>query len=209
VTSGGQRLRCFDPVTIGRYECDAWVGYYRRDWPLVLRAALGMVRSGFRMAWPATVAGAWYVLRANQKWAPYPDNDPDAARRLMTSFYALVASRHRLTLDPPTAARLEVTWWHEHRILQRETPDAAPGAVPDRVDDAALVGALAALYSYVYQVDAAQVRPAAAARAQAMHLSDRWVDAGCDLADPLLREERQLLVTSYSLLRDAVAPPES
>jgi hypothetical protein len=28
------------------------------------------------MSWPRTLRGAWLVLRANQKWAPVPDNDP-------------------------------------------------------------------------------------------------------------------------------------
>jgi hypothetical protein len=39
---------------------------------------------------------------------------------------------------------------------------------------------------------------------QAMDVSDRWVEAGCDLTDPLLAEERRLLVGSYTALRDAV-----
>jgi hypothetical protein len=37
----------FDPVRLGGHECDTWVGYYRRDWRLVLWAAVGMVRVGF------------------------------------------------------------------------------------------------------------------------------------------------------------------
>jgi hypothetical protein len=44
------------------------------------------------------------------------------------------------------------------------------------------------------------VRQAAALRAEAMDVSDRWVDAGCDPADPLLAEERTLLVRSYASL---------
>ena len=28
------------------------------------------------MTWTRTLAGAWLVLRANQKWAPAIDNDP-------------------------------------------------------------------------------------------------------------------------------------
>ena len=39
------------------------------------------------MSWPRTLRGAWLVLRANQKWAPVPDNDPQAARALMAAFY--------------------------------------------------------------------------------------------------------------------------
>ena len=76
----GRSMWSFDPVVLGRAECDAWVGYYRHDWAGVLRAALVMVRTCFGMSWPRTVLGAWHLLRGNQLWAPYPDNDPDGAR---------------------------------------------------------------------------------------------------------------------------------
>ena len=75
--------RDFDPVALGNAECDAWVAYYRREWRPFLKAAVGMVRIGFGMPWPRTIQGAWYVLRANQVWAPYPDNDPTRARDFM------------------------------------------------------------------------------------------------------------------------------
>jgi hypothetical protein len=39
-----------------------------------------------------------------------------------------------------------------------------------------------------------------------MQFSDEWVEAGCDLADPLLARERRELVASYSALRLAVGP---
>ena len=70
-------MRTFDPCRLGTAECDAWVGYYRRRWFTVLSAAVRMVRVGFGMPWPHTLYGAWLVLRANQLWAPVPDNDPD------------------------------------------------------------------------------------------------------------------------------------
>jgi hypothetical protein len=187
----------FDPVAIGRAECDAWVGYYRHDWPLVLRSAVVMVREGFAMPWPRTLLGAWYVLRANQLWAPYPDNDPDAARVLMRRFYALVARDQGLTLDAERAAELEVAWWREHRVLQRERTEA---------DEAELVRALREVYSYVYGVPEADVEAAARARALAMRISDDWVAAGCDPQDDRLHAERRLLVESYTRLLDAVAP---
>ncbi len=45
-----QRHRfAFDPVAVGRSECEAWVGYYRRDWPRMLAGLLGMVRHGFAL----------------------------------------------------------------------------------------------------------------------------------------------------------------
>lgn len=37
-----------------------------------------------------------------------------------------------------------------------------------------------------------------------MELSDRWVGRGCDPGDPLLAEERSLLVRSYAALLAAV-----
>jgi hypothetical protein len=185
----------FDPVAIGRAECDAWVGYYRHEWGLVLRSAVVLVHEGFGMPWPRTFLGAWYVLRANQLWAPYPDNDPDGARALMRRFYALLARDQGVTLDPARAAELEVAWWHEHRLLQRERTDA---------DETGLVRALREVYAYVYGVTEADVEAAARARALAMRISDDWVAAGCDPQDDRLHAERRLLVESYTRLLDAV-----
>jgi hypothetical protein len=187
----------FDPVRVGRAECGAWVGYYRRDWPLVLRSAVAMVHEGFALPWLRTLLGAWYVLRGNQLWAPYPDNDRDGARAVMRRFYALVARDQGLTIDPARAAELEVAWWHEHRVLQRERTDA---------DETGLVRALSELYAYVYGLREADVEPAARARALAMRISDEWVAAGCDLDDDRLHAERRLLVESYTRLLDAVGP---
>jgi hypothetical protein len=101
--------RGFDPVRVGNFETDAWAAYYRREWRTFLMASIGMVAAGFGMNRGKTLLGAWLVLRANQKWAPYPDNDPDAARDLMRRFYALVArGSDELALDPARASRLEL-----------------------------------------------------------------------------------------------------
>ena len=40
-----------------------------------------------------------------------------------------------------------------------------------------------------------------------MDVSDRWVAAGCNPADPLLAEERALLVRSFASLLVAVHRP--
>lgn len=187
-------LRTFDPVLVGQRECDAWVHYYRREWRQFLVASVGLVRAGFGMGPAKTIAGAWLVLRANQVWAPYPDNDPDAARELMRRFYAMVAREGGLELDPVEAARREVDWWRIHRVHQRE----------DGVTEEDLVRSVAHLYAYVYGVEESTVMPAARLRVEAMALSDGWVGAGCDLADPRLAEERRRLVASYATLREAV-----
>ena len=186
--------RSFDPVELGRTECDAWAAYYRREWRKLLVSSVALVSIGFGMSRRRTLAGAWFVLRANMVWAPYPDNDPDAAREYMRRFYALVAADGQLSLDPAEAARREVEWWRVHRVHQRE--------VGMSEDD--LTKALVELYSYVYGVDGAHVHEAAHQRVLAMRLSDEWVEAGCELADPLLAEERRCLVASYTALRGAV-----
>jgi hypothetical protein len=84
------RLRSFDPVRVADLEYQVWVGYYRRQWHRVLIASVGLVRVGFGMNWYRTLHGAWLVLRANQLWAPYPDNDPKRAQACMQRFYALI-----------------------------------------------------------------------------------------------------------------------
>jgi hypothetical protein len=188
-------MRTFDPRRLGAAECDAWVGYYLRRWPLFLRAAVRMVRIGFGMPWPHTLYGAWLVLRANQLWAPVPDNDPDGARRTMRRFYALAARVDGEPFDVDEAARLEVEWWRVHRHLQRDAPDD---------DQAPLVEALTALYAHVYGIAPDAVRLAAAERAAACRISDRWVADGRDPQSPALPAERAALVRSYAALLAAV-----
>jgi hypothetical protein len=180
-------MRRFDPRAVGRFECRAWETYYRRRWAAFLIASVAMVRAAFGMSWPRTLKGAWLVLRANQKWAPFPDNDPDAARALMADFYRLLGQ----PIDPVRAAELEVEWWRAHRKNQYD----------DRPDlGEALIIALRDLYAYCYAVEPDAVRQAAALRAEAMDVSDRWVKAGCDPSDPQLALERSLLVRSYAAL---------
>jgi hypothetical protein len=186
--------RTFDPVRLGGLETDAWAGYYRHEWAKCLRAFVGMVSAGFGMSRRRTLLGAWCILRANQAWAPYPDNDSDAAREYLRGFYALVDHDGALVLDPQRASQLEVEWWRLHRLHQRE----------DAASTSALVDSLVALYSYVYSVDADSVRSAAEHRVQAMNLSDDWVEAGARADDPLLGRERLELVAAYTALRRAV-----
>lgn len=188
-------VRDFDPVVLGSTECDAWAAYYRREWRPFLVSAVRMVRVGFGMNWLRTVSGAWWVLRANQVWAPYPRNDPAAARAFMRRFYALVLGSGQLRIDPTEAARLEVEWWRVHRLRQRENQFSE--------DD--LTEALVDLYSYVYGTGREVVREAARHRVLAMRHSDGWVAAGCRASDPLLAAERAELIASYTALRAAVA----
>ncbi|SDO78728.1 hypothetical protein SAMN04489867_0583 [Pedococcus dokdonensis] len=186
--------REFDPVALGRLETLAWASYYRREWVPALRGFVGMISQGFGLGPRLTVVAAWHVLRANQAWAPVPNNDPDAARASMLRFYRLVRSHSDLVFDPVTASELEVEWWRLHRAHQRD----------DAATRAQLEQALIDLYSHVYAAPPESMHEAARWRAEAMDLSDEWVDAGCDLDDARLSAERRALVASYAALLDAV-----
>jgi hypothetical protein len=188
-------MRSFDPRRVGGLECRAWETYYRRKWAAFLVASVSLVRAAFRMSSPRTLVGAWLVLRANQVWAPFPDNDPDAARALMRRFYQLLRKSESGSFDPTRASELEVEWWRVHREHQH----AGPGDPNE-----ALTAALRDLYAYTYDADPTTVTDAARLRAEAMDVSDRWVEAGSDPANPLLAEERALLVRSYAALLAAV-----
>jgi len=188
------RLRSFDPVRLADLEYRAWVGYYLRNWPQVLRASIGLVRQGFGMDWFRTLHGSWLVLRANQLWAPYPDNNPKRARACMRRFYGLVRLTYGEPSNPAKAAELEVDWWRVHREIQHE-----PGATLDE-----LVESLARLYCYLYREPEEAVRPAAVHRAKAMDLSDQWVAGGCQPDSHLLPLEHAALVRAYAALLAAV-----
>jgi hypothetical protein len=187
--------RDFDPVALGRLETQAWASYYRREWARALRSFVGMVDEGFGLGPSLTLVAAWHVLRANQAWAPVPDNDPGAARAAMRRFYRVVVAHTDLRFDPARAAELEVEWWRLHRAHQRN--DAATRADLER--------ALVDLYAHVYAAPPESLHEAARLRAEAMDLSDAWVAAGCDLADSRLAAERRALVASYAALLDAVS----
>ena len=188
--------RSFDPRKVGGLESDAWVAYYRRNWLRFLRSAVALIHHTFGLPWRSKLLGAWLVLRANQLWAPFPDNDPDGARRAMARFYGLIRRVHGETFDPLRAAELEVEWWREHREHQH--------AALAKHDEHGLIDALSGLYSYVYGVPADHVRPAAEQRALAMRFSDSWVAGGCESESPLIDEERAALVRSYAALLAAV-----
>jgi hypothetical protein len=186
-------MRNFDPRAVGALETRAWETYYRRKWGACLVAFVGLVRAAFRMSWPRTLMGAWLVLRANQKWAPFPINDPDAARALMRRFYELLRASEGASFDPVRASEIEVEWWRVHREHQHDGGTNEP-----------LVTALVNLYAYTYGADRDEVRRAAELRAEAMDLSDRWIEAGSDPDNPLLAQERALLIRSYASLLAAV-----
>jgi hypothetical protein len=194
------RLRSFDPGRVAAFEYQIWVGYYLRQWHRVLIASVGLVRVGFGMNWFRTLYGAWLVLRANQLWAPYPDNDPKRAMACMRRFYAMVGLAHGEPADPVKAAELEVDWWRVHREGQHRDGSDAIDAEPGEE----LVESLTRLYCHLYREPEAVLRPAAVHRARAMDLSDQWVRQGRKPDSELLAMEHAALVRCYAALLAAV-----
>ncbi len=193
-TGAPSRLRAFDPVRIADLEYRMWVGYYQRRWTQVLAASVRLAWLGFGMDWVRPLQCAWLLLRAIQLWAPFPGNDPDGSRARMRKVYALVKRRYGEPADPERAAVLEVDWWRVHRERQRSSSETS----------AELVESVTRLYCCVFGEAEAAVRPAAAHRAQAMDLSDQWVQEGCQPNSPLLPLEHAALVRAYAALLAAV-----
>jgi hypothetical protein len=187
--------RSLDPQRVAQLECALWVAYYRHEWIRFLRAAVFVIRDVFGLPWLSTVRASWFLLRATQLWAPRPDNDAAAARAAMERFYRLLKQHNGEPFDPAEAARLEVEWWHWHRMHQYSNA---------RSDGRALVDALAALYAYAFRVPDRAVRIAAEQRALAMGYCDQWVRDGCDLQSSLIPQKRAALVRSYESLVAAV-----
>ena len=204
LTSGLQRrstrgsARSFDPRVVGELECAAWSAYYRRDWLTLVVCALRTGRHAFGLSWKATIQCSWLVLRANQLWAPFPDNDPERSRRMMERFYRIIQRLYDEPFDPAVAAELELRWWRVHRDGQRRS---------DGLNGPVLADALARLYAHVYGVPERSVRLAAEQRALAMRHSDHWVREGCDQDSVLLARERDALVRSYAELLTAIQTP--
>jgi hypothetical protein len=188
-------LRAFDPVQVAQLEAGAWAAYYRRDWLRFIVGGLICARRTFALSWPDTLMCSWLVMRANQHWAPYPDNNAAAAHAAMTRFYAILRRRYGVPVEPARAAVMDMEWWRIHRELQHG----------EREDAGALVDALIAFWQQIYPVATAALIPAARERAFAMTLSDSWILEGCQRDSPRLAAIRSALVASYAALRDAVS----
>jgi hypothetical protein len=185
----------FDARKLGHYEKENYVAYYQKDWLKLLRVSVGMVKESFGLNWPQAVYGAYLVARAEIAFAPFPENDIPRAEAYITRFYRFIKRTHHADFDPARAARLELNWWSVHRKLFGNS------------ENRELVDALSALYAEAYRTDPARVQEAASLRAAGMLYSDLWVNAGKPAASPLLAQEEDALVRSYTALKSALASP--
>lgn len=186
-------MRTFDPRAVARDETGAWMAYYERRWPALLRCLLSLSRGAFGLTWLQAIVASYYATRAQVAFAPFPNNDVPKALRFQRRFYDYVKGIHPAEpFDPARAAELDVGWWVIHRALF-----ANPANGP-------LIEALADLFVETYRVPRERVMDAARYRAEAMQFSDRWVRAGHPAGNPLMVEAEAALLKSYTALREAV-----
>ena len=185
-------IRNFDPHKIAHYEKENYIAYYQKDWLKLLRVSVGLVKESFGFSWLQAAYGAYLVARAEIAFAPFPDNDIPKAEGYMTRFYQFIKNVHREDFDVRRAAHLEVNWWIVHRKLFGN-----PG-------NQELVEALTDLYAEAYGIEPAKVKVSARQRAQGMLYSDLWVNAGKPADSPLLAQEEDALLQSYTSLKEAI-----
>ncbi len=184
-------MRTFDPCLVAYYEKESWVAYYRRRWLSLLRLLIALVRSTFGLSLWQSIYVGYLLTRAQVAFAPR-DNDVPRAVDYMRRAFAFIKDVHHESFDPDQAAQFEVNWWVVHRQLFGQA------------ENEALMAAVVKVYVAEYNVDPEAVRQAACHRAQAMAYSDRWVQEGLAENSPLLTQEEDELVQSYTLLRRAV-----
>ena len=187
-------MRTFDPRTVAHYEKESWIAYYKRRWLRLMRLLVALVQSTFGLSFFQAIYAGYLLTRAQIAFAP-KDNNAPLAEEHMRRFFAYLQRIHRENFDVAQAAHLEVNWWVVHRRFfgHSENPE--------------LVDALGQAYAAAYHVAPESVQEAALHRARAMVYSDRWVNDGCEENSPLLAQEEDELLKSYTSLRRAVGRP--
>jgi hypothetical protein len=153
---------------------------------------LRMTRSAFGISFHQAVYATYENTLAQIAWARQGDQGGEARARMRT-FYEYIKEPVGGAYNVGRAAELEVNWWAVHRNRD---------SYPDRT---ALTEALAVLYAEVYQLPAERMTRAAALRAEAMDVSDQWIREGKLHDSPLLSRISELLIHSYTELKQAVS----
>jgi hypothetical protein len=185
-------MRTFDPHKVAYYETASWVAYYQKRWLKLLRLLIGLVRSTYGLSVLRAIYIGIPLTRAQIAFAP-ADNDVPQAIEYMRQFFVYIKKLHGEEFDPDEAARSEVNWWVVHRKFFGQS------------DNPAVIDAVAQAYAAAYRIDPTRVREAAHHRAEAMVYSDQWVKSDRDENSPLLVQEEDELVKSYTVLRQAVS----
>jgi hypothetical protein len=176
------------PEPRGQWEWRTSVAYYGREWGMVLVSSIGLVRAGSEMGWRRTLYGACSsyapTSSGRRTWTTTPTGPAGASSGL-----------------PARRGLLGRRAGHHHgRRDSRSRVASAPGAAaPGRrgCERDSVFEALVELYAFLYGYPPDDVRRAAERWADAMDVTDRWVEEGCDLnasarrgaqpAGPLLR----------------------
>lgn len=181
----------FDPQKLARYETVNWVAYYQKQWLVLLRASIGMVREAFSLNTAQAIYVAYLVARAEMAAAPFPDNDIPTAEAYMRRVYQYIKHIHKLNYEVNEIARREVKWWIVHReLFNNENKEP-------------LIQALYEL-NLMYGAEPQGARAAAEYRTQAMVYSDEWIKQGKLSDSPLIAQEQAELEKCYAALKRAI-----
>jgi hypothetical protein len=157
---GKPRRFQFNPDRIARFEAAGWRAYYDRDWPRLLRLLVGINREQFRMPFPQSLLGAYYVTRAAVAWSP-KKNNPRLAHRFYERFYNLAKRYSGLSFDPSHVAALELRYNDVHRRLS---------GLPDKQE---FVRTMTQLHSALFGIPPALARQSAELRVLANNVVDQ------------------------------------
>jgi hypothetical protein len=149
----------FNPDRVAHFEAAGWRAYYERNWAKLFRLITQLSHEQFRIPFPQSWLGAYYVTRAAAAWAP-KRNDPSTAHHFYERFYRLARRHSGLRFDPGQVARLELLYNDVHRHLS---------GLPDKSD---FVRVMTALHSATFGLPPALARQSAELRVLANNVVD-------------------------------------
>ena len=149
-----------DAARIAELEAGGWRAYYDRNWLTLVRCMVQLNQEQFHIPFPLSLVAAIHVARGSVAWAPV-EHDLDRVRRDFTRFYRMARRWSGLEIDPPTAARLEIDYWIEHRRLV---------GVEDKEP---FIQAMTLLHSHLFDLPPERMRESAEWRVAANNTVDR------------------------------------
>ena len=148
-----------NPDRIAYFETAGWRAYYDHHWLRLLRLLVLLCHEQFRVPFPLSIIGAYYVTRASVAWVP-ADHDVQKVLRFYEQFYRLTLRYSGLEFNPTEVARLELEYNDVHRRLSGN---------PDKTE---LIATLIQLHQALFGLNGAQVQESAMFRSEALTIVD-------------------------------------
>jgi hypothetical protein len=105
-----------NPRRIAHFEAEGWRAYYDRKWLKLLRLMTQLNQEQFKIPFPRSLLGSYFVARAAAAWVP-ERHDQRKVAKYYEKFYHLARRYSGLRFDPKLAADLETAYNDVHRRL--------------------------------------------------------------------------------------------